>query len=656
MNKYIHIILLILSSSFFFACNSNAEEDEDRGDGGKGSTSNLVINVRIPVDLEVYEGQSISIEGKGFEEADRLAFTSSSAEFEVELTNISKYEATFIIPQSIKEDKYTITLLRQDKEQVLGETRISLSINPNVPDKDGTTIKGIVYCEGEGVEGVRVSDGINTTTTDENGYYWLRSNKYHGYVFMVTPSGYEPMSPQKAVPQFWSTLTLSASVCEQHNFELQKRENNKHVIVAGTDIHLARTKMNDEQAKFQKGFMVDAPTLINSYVNTPSYGLILGDMSFDLYWYVHDFNIFDYRSAVSLFPVPMFHVMGNHDNDPYVPNDFGAEAMYKKAFGPSYYSMNLGEVHYIVLDNNVYVNNGASEGTIGDRSIQKYIEEKQLNWLKEDLASVTDKNTPIIVGLHCQTHVNNVAGFGNVSSFSPSSKRNEFMDCFDGFSNVHFLSGHGHFNANLILTPNIMEHTTAAVCETWWWASRLSGAPICKDGSPAGYGVYEIDGTDIKWYYKGIGKDKNYQFRTYDMNTVKPVFEKSENKAILAQFSNRGNGNDYEGMADNAVLLNIWNYDPQWTISVKEEGKTGELNCVRTLLRDPLHTLCYELPRWNTVDKVISNEFASNLNSHMFVIETSSPTSTLHIEVTDRFGNAYKETMNRPKEFSAVIF
>lgn len=402
--------------------------------------------------------------------------------------------------------------------------------------------------------------------------------------------------------------------------------------------------------------MVDAPALINSYGNTPSYALILGDMSFDLYWYAHDYNIFDYKNTVSSFPVPMFHVMGNHDNDPYIPNDFGAEAMYKKALGPSYYSMNLGKVHYVVLDNNIYVNDGASQGVIGDRNIQKYIEEKQLNWLKEDLASVTDKSTPIIVGVHCYTHVNNVAGFGNVSSFSPSNKRDEFMACFAGFTNVHFLTGHGHFNANMILSSSIMEHNTAAVCETWWWASRLSGIPICKDGSPAGYGVYEIDGTDIKWYYKGIGKDKNYQFRTYDMNTVKPVFDKAENKAILTQFSNRGNGNDYEGIADNTVLLNIWNYDPQWKISAKEEGKTGELSCVRTLLRDPLHTISYELPRWNTVDKTISNDFSSNISSHMFIIQASSPTSTINIEVTDRFGNVYKETMKRPKEFSTSIF
>lgn len=639
----------------FLSCGDNSEKEEE-GNTEKGSTSNLVINVQIPDELAIYEGQSVTIGGKSFLESDKLEFKSASYQFDVTLMNVTKYEATFVVPQQIKDGEYTITLSRGNEKQELGKTVIILTFDTSVPDKDGATIKGVVHCEGEAVKGVRVSDGIITTTTDNEGRYWLPSEKYHGYVFVVTPSGYEPMYPNKATPGFWATLTFPNTICEQHNFELQKRQNNKHIIIAGTGIHMAKTKMNDEQNKFRNGFLVDAPALIQNYGTTPSYALILGDMSFDLYWYAHDFNILDYKNMVTSFPVPMFHVMGNHDNDPYISNDFGAEAMYKKVFGPTYYSINLGKVHYIVLDNNVYINNGASQGTIGDRSIQKYVEEKQLNWLKEDLASITDKSAPIIVALHCYTHVNNVAGFGNVSSFSPTSKRDEFMACFDGFSDVHFLTGHGHFNANLILSPSIIEHTTAAICETWWWASRLSGVPICKDGSPAGYGVYEIDGTDIEWYYKGIAKDKSYQFRTYDMNTVKPVFEETENKEILAKFSGRGNGNDYESIGNNVVLLNIWNYDPLWKISVKEEGISGELSCTRTLLRDPLHTICYELPRWKTVDQTISNDFASNLSAHMFVIQTNSATSTIYIEVTDRFGNIYKETMTRPKEFSTSIF
>jgi hypothetical protein len=33
-------------------------------------------------------------------------------------------------------------------------------------------------------------------------------------------------------------------------------------------------------------------------------------------------------------------------------------------------------------------------------------------------------------------------------------------------------------------------------------------------------------------------------------------------------------------------------------------------------------------------------------------VKASSPTSTLEIKVTDRFGNVYTESMKRPKAFS----
>lgn len=82
------------------------------------------------------------------------------------------------------------------------------------------------------------------------------------------------------------------------------------------------------------------------------------------------------------------------------------------------------------------------------------------------------------------------AAFENRESFNPAGKTQELFDCFEGFSDVHFLTGHTHYNANMERGA-IFEHNVAAVCETWWWAGKLSGVGVCKDGSPAGYAVYE---------------------------------------------------------------------------------------------------------------------------------------------------------------------
>jgi hypothetical protein len=125
---------------------------------------------------------------------------------------------------------------------------------------------------------------------------------------------------------------------------------------------------------------------------------------------------------------------------------------------------------------------------------------------------------------------------------------------------------------------------------------------------------------------------------------------------LLARYSNRGIGRDYEEVPDDAVLINVWNYDPQWSITVTEIESQKKLPLKRVLLRDPLHTLCYEIERWNRVDKTISNSHASSPSAHMFIVETDHPDTTLEIEVIDRFGTIYKETMTRPKQFDASIF
>ena len=188
--------------------------------------------------------------------------------------------------------------------------------------------------------------------------------------------------------------------------------------------------------------------------------------------------------------------------------------------------------------------------------------------------------------------------------------------------------------------------------ETWWWAGKLSGVGVCKDGSPAGYAVYEADGRKLNWYYKGVGQDRDKQFRTYDMNKVREFYTPAVIE-ILSQWPRRaddGAGDDYFDVADNTVFINVWNWDSQWTLRVTENGR--ELPVERVWHRDPLHTICLDYARiLNGLDPV--NDWESLRHSHMFRVVASSPRTSLHVEATDRFGRRYEETMRRPKEFTA---
>ena len=86
-----------------------------------------------------------------------------------------------------------------------------------------------------------------------------------------------------------------------------------------------------------------------------------------------------------------------------------------------------------------------------------------------------------------------------------------------------------------------MEHNTAAVCGIWWHAD------VCIDGTPQGYGVYEVDGNQVKWYYKSAGHPKDYQFRSYAAGTSKE-FPKD-------------------------IIANVWNWDKNWKVEWLENGK-----------------------------------------------------------------------------------
>lgn len=641
--KYI-IWIQLTSIILFTGCNKN-------NGGTEPVIANLISNFNLSSPIDLYSGQSILVEGEGFKNGDILNFKSVSNEFDIIVSEISQDGCSFIVSDGFGSTSYSVTIRRDNKFQYLGSLIVKVKNMKDVPDKENTTIKGMVFCRGNAVPGVRVTDGITTTETDQNGFYWLNSNKYHGYVYLTLPSGYEILDPESEIfPKFWSVLRSNKLVCEQHDFELTQVDNSKHVMLVATDLHLAnRLIVTNDLAQLNNGFMNDANQFIFAQKNIPVYTMFLGDIAWDEYWYASNYDLSDFKKSMeTYYSTVIFNVMGNHDNDAYKTGDFAGEQTFKDVLGPTYYSMNIGGIHYVVLDNTVWVNTGGAEGTVGDLSYNRHIVEGQQNWLKNDLAAISDKSTPIVIGFHCNAHSNYNEFFSTTKSIT-SESTDALLSYLSGFSEVHLLSGHTHYNANIPVTSKIIEHNTAAVCETWWWSGKLTGVGICRDGSPSGYSVYEMNDKNISWYFKSIGKLKDKQFRTYDMNRVKEFYTTSV-QDILEKYSVRnGEGNDYASVEENVVFLNIWNYDPEWKISVTESST--ELSVKRIYERDPLHTISYDYPRLK-FDNYVHNDWTSVKNSHMFQVKAGSPNSTLQIKVTDRFGNVYEETMTRPKNFS----
>lgn len=346
----------------------------------------------------------------------------------------------------------------------------------------------------------------------------------------------------------------------------------------------------------------------------------------------------------------VFHTMGNHDNDPNFATDWGAEDKFRDIIGPTYYSFNLGKIHYIVLDNIEYLN------TNSERNYHSKIIEHQIEWLKKDLASIADKNTPIVVAMHIHLHTNpSLNNSGHETTGYRISNAAAFIEALNGFKTVHLVTGHTHINYNVetASTPHIMEHNTAAVCATWWWTGNIgyAGNHICKDGTPGGYAIWEIRDTDLKWRYKSIGERADYQFRAYDLNQVHLTKDKYAPAYTGTSWDAYATGYTQPN-TKNEVLINVWNYDKDWKVEVTENGLPLEVMRIRA--RDPLHIISYSAQRLNR-NAVPTEDFVTALTAHMFKVKATSPTTTLQIKVTDRFGRIYEETMIRPKSFDYLM-
>ena len=534
--------------------------------------------------------------------------------------------------------------------------------------KKGATVYGTVECDGAPLAGVQVSDGYAVVTTDKYGVYQLPSEKRNGNIFITLPSGYEPMTEgADVVPQFWAQLTADAQTAERHDFTLRKVENDRHVIVAITDIHLAN-RMNDV-CTFTESFVPSLKAEIEQYraQGIPVYTISMGDNSFDLYWYDHLYEIGDFRRSLAKagYPTMLFNAMGNHDNDGATPHDadtdFNASAKYRKAFGPTYYSFNLGKIHYVILDNIIYHNEPLSsakkgKGIVGARNHSQALTREQLDWLAKDLATV-DKKTPVVIGVH--SPIIRYANYmdGEITVRLPEDQQTEFLTLLKDFESVHILSGHTHRNRccygyrdeSKPLLAHITDHTVAAVSGTRWHTSAFGGPQIAVTGDPAGCKIFPIDGTDIKWYFKATEYPADKQFFCFDMNEVRNYYR--DNGEVRVLLDHNPKRTDYGAFEkDNAVMIHVWDWATDWKISVKENGK--ELDVTRKKAESPLYMITYDVPKrlW-MFDLGSKSSRKQSKHPHMFHVTTSAPDSTLEVTVTDSFGNVYTETMVRPKSF-----
>lgn len=648
-----YLLLALIAVSQLFACGGSDDE--------KTPADNFDVQFTVPGSVDVTEGGectfAVSGGGKSPLTTDTFILESDAGiSYVCPIVNTTSDSFTVRLADGCETGYYKVFVKRDARKKSFGRIYINIVEDIDFKPDAGTTVYGIVSSAGVGVENVVVSDGAEVTVTNEKGIYQLKSAKKWGYVFISVPSGYEVPSVG-VLPQFHRALKNSADVVERADFKLEKVDGqDSYKIFMLGDMHLAnRTGDLGQFAQFTS----DLTDYMTRHKGEKMYALTLGDMTWDLYWYSNSYYFPQYLNTINsqIKNLQIFHTMGNHDNDFQTRSDYDAAVKYVDQICPTYYSFNIGKVHYVVMDD---IDCSSYDGT-ESRNYVASLSAEQLDWLAKDLSHVA-KTTPVVVAMHAQVFYPTTSGF-KIDHDQVNTLR--LFDILDGYT-VRFVTGHTHklFNvtpdAPIVDGHNFREYNSGSVCASWWWSGNLTpGIHIGTDGTPGGYGIWDVAGTDFQCLYKSTGWPEEYQFRSYDLNNVHfsmadvPLMPSDISASVKNAYMQYVNA--YPQNNDNEVLINIWNWNSDWTLSVVDENRKT-LPYTEVWAYDPLHIAALSVKRFNNAGLKSTPSFITDKFTHFFKVKADDADTDLVITVKDEFGNEWTENMQRPKAFSTDAY
>jgi hypothetical protein len=450
-------------------------------------------------------------------------------------------------------------------------------------------IRGQVRSGGAGIGGVPISDGLAVAQTRRDGSFEMVTTDDRDFLRMSVPAGFRIPQNQTGTARFYQPIVSDRSGEMEAVFELEPLavSDENHALFLLADI---QAEDAFELGLFREQTVPDIQATVRALGNPEAMGLADGDIMYD------HLELFpEYERAVAATGIPFFQVLGNHDQNQDRPTDEGSTDTFNEYFGPRYYSFDRGAVHYVVLDDVFWFGTG----------YMGYLGADQLRWLKNDLRFV-EAGRPVILAAHIPIlggrHIR--LGEEHPAPGISVANRRALYQLLEPYQ-AHILTAHTHESEH-VFEAGVHEHVNGAVCGAWW------SGPICGDGTPCGYSVYEVRGEDVTWRYKATGREFDYQLRVYP----------------------RGS----DPSAPDEIVANVWNWDPEWTVVWYEDGeRKGEM--ARRVGTDPLSE---ELHRGD--DLPIRRSWVDPLPvGHLFYAPVSTEAGEVRVEATDRFGRVYSD-------------
>ncbi|MFT7471456.1 MAG: hypothetical protein ACI8XU_001352 [Kiritimatiellia bacterium] len=395
------------------------------------------------------------------------------------------------------------------------------SANCNFSEDTEEIIRGSVYSETNnnnrrdrfeaGIAGINVSNGCQVVQTDGGGNYLIPIHATQ-ILFITKPAEFDLQLDENNIPQFfyrhypdgtpkeiagtsiewaWPVIESTGPLPSVMNFGLIAREQSASEFTAHA--------FADTQARFEIGQDMLREDLVNPLIGNPysvEFGITVGDVVYD------NLGLYDrHKAMMALMEIPQWNLPGNHDINFASPDSIFANETFKSHFGPTYYSFNHGNAHFVALNNVEYAGDGKLFGNSGYRG---FIPEHQLQWLAQDLANISSEKLIVIA-----THIPLVSEADDGLSESHSGPNTEnfsrLLDILEPFSNIYGIAGHDTSNSWKVEVNHNhgwqgqpwIAHTLAEVRGSGWPKglrdARGVRDSIMEDGNPNGFYVLRFD-------------------------------------------------------------------------------------------------------------------------------------------------------------------
>ena len=362
---------------------------------------------------------------------------------------------------------------------------------------------GLFDSNEKGIEGVKVSNGVDVVKTNVQGKYEIELPS-ESILFISKPASYSVPLNEVQLPQFyychypkgtprvapwkWPVIKPTGPLPKTINFPLLK----------GTIPNLFKAMgFADPQTATNEELDMMRKDIIEELFGNPyeaRFGLVAGDVVND------NLALYErHNRLMSQIGIPMWNVPGNHDLNKESPNYEYSTQTFKSVFGPDYYSFDYGQVHFLALNNVGFKGKG--------KGYEGHIDADQMKWIENDLKDVpTDKLVMIITHIPLLTFANNRTFPKSINT----TNFDELLAILKRFKYVYTIAGHDTSNSWKVEINHehgwhgypFIAHTLAETRGGGWHSGprdeRGVRAATMEDGNPNGYYVFYFEGNKVK--------------------------------------------------------------------------------------------------------------------------------------------------------------